>query len=225
MPPLDLIAWLWVGAWVFLLLLGLARMRTASWPRLASSFVLVVLVWYGYVLAEDLSAVRYAGFIAAGMSVGLVGDLYMARVLPAPSRELAGMLAFGLGHIFYITAVVTYAPVGWIAWIIWLLIGGLLGYFVVLSSTQLQPPAIRRGALGYTLLLASTAGVATGLALQQPLFSGLAVGAALFLVSDLLIALDLFANRKFPAMNTLIWLTYGPAQALIVTSIWSTFQP
>jgi hypothetical protein len=113
--------------------------------------------------------------------------------------------------------------VAWSAWIVWLLLGGLLGYFVVMGSAQ--PPVIRRGALGYTLLLASTAGVATGLALQQPLFSGLAVGTALFLVSDLLIALDLFAKRKFPAMNTLIWLTYGPAQALIVTSIWSTFQP
>lgn len=223
MPPLDLIAWLLVGAWVILLVIGLARMHTSSWPRLASSLVLVLLVWYGYMLADNFAAVRYAGFIAAGMSVGLVGDLYMARVLPAPSRELAGMLAFGLGHIFYITAVVTYAPVGWIAWIVWLLLGGLLGYFVVMRNTQ--PPVIRRGALGYTLLLASTAGVATGLALQQPLFSGLAVGAALFLVSDLLIALDLFAKHKFPAMNTLIWLTYGPAQALIVTSIWSTFQP
>lgn len=223
MPPLDLIAWLLVGVWAILLFFGLVRKHTASWPRLASSFVLVVLVWYGYLLAEDLPAVRYAGFIAAGMTVGLVGDLYMARVLPAPSRELAGMIAFGIGHIFYITAVVTYAPVGWIAWIIWLLLGGLLGYLVVLRNAQ--PPVLRRGALGYTLLLASGAGVATGLALQQPLFSGLAVGAALFLLSDLLIALDLFANRKFPGINTFIWLTYGPAQALIVTSIWSTFQP
>lgn len=223
MPPLDLIAWLLVGAWIILLVIGLLRMHTSSWPRLASSLVLVLLVWYGYILADDVAAVRYAGFIAAGMSVGLVGDFYMARVLPAPSRELAGMIAFGLGHIFYITAVVSYAPVGWIAWIAWLLFGGLLGYSVVMHGAQ--PLVIRRSALGYTLLLSSVAGVATGLAIQQPVFSGLAVGAALFLLSDLLIALDLFARRTFPATNRLIWLTYGSAQALIVISIWSTFQP
>ena len=71
MPPLDLIAWLLVGAWVILLVIGLARMHTSSWPRLASSLVLVLLVWYGYMLADNFAAVRYAGFIAAGMSVGL----------------------------------------------------------------------------------------------------------------------------------------------------------
>lgn len=221
MPPLDLIAWLLVGVWAILLAMGL--WRRPDWPRLASSCVLVVLAWYGYALAQDFSGVRYAGFIAAGMTLGMLGDLYMAQVLPAPQRELAGMIAFGLGHIFYIVAVVTYAPVGWIAWIVWLLIATLTVYFVIWRKAL--PPYLRHAVLGYALLLSSTAGFTSGLALQQPIFAGLAVGGALFLISDLLIAIDLYDKRPRPGMNTLIWLTYGPAQALIVTSIWATFQP
>ncbi len=223
MPPLDLLAWILVAVWALLLFGGVIFLRMPRWTRLGSSLVLVILVWYGYVLAEDLSAVRYAGFIAAGMTLGLVGDLYMAQVLPSSNRMVTGMAAFGLGHIFYITAIVSYAPLGWIAWLIWVLVGATLAYAVIMRSKQ--PLVLRRAALVYSILLASTAGVAGGLAIQHPLFTGLAVGGALFLISDLLIALDLFRDRQLPAMNIWIWLTYGPAQALIVTSIWSTFQP
>jgi hypothetical protein len=230
MPPLDLIAWILIVGWAFLLLgsfwLGSNPAR-AAWmersARLGSSLVLVILAWYGYILADGLSSVRYAGFIAAGMTLGFIGDLFMAKVLPAPNRVLGGMGAFGISHILYIVAVITYAPIGWIGWIVWLGIGALLAYFVVLRGEQVT--VLHRAALIYALLLASTAGVATGLSFQQPLFTGLAVGAALFLVSDLLIAVDLFKPGRFPFLNKLVWLTYGPGQALIVTSIWSTFQP
>jgi hypothetical protein len=44
----------------------------------------------------------------------------------------------------------------------------------------------------------------------------LAIGAALFLLSDLILAGELFSGLKFPLIGDVIWLTYGPAQALIV---------
>jgi hypothetical protein len=224
MPPLDLIAWILIVGWALLLGCnsGMDTWRS-RWARLGSSLVLVGLAWYGYILAGALPSVRYAGFIAAGMTLGFIGDLFMAKVLPAPNRVLGGMAAFGIGHILYIVAIVTYAPVGWIAWILWLGIGALVAYFIVLRGERVT--VLHRAALIYALLLASTAGVSTGLALQQPLFTGLAVGASLFLISDLLIAVDLFKPGRFPFLNNLVWITYGPAQALIVTSIWSTFQP
>jgi hypothetical protein len=230
MPPLDLIAWLLVALWAAILFGGLAlgwrRSADKQIPRrarLASSLVLVGLAWYGFTLAAGTHAVRYASLIAAGMTLGFIGDLFMARVLPLGNRLVGGIAAFGLGHILYIAAITGYGPVGWAALLIWLAIGGLLCYFLVLRGQDRHP--IRWLVLPYALLLSATAGVATGLAFQQPLFAGLAVGAVLFLISDLLIALDLFAGRRFPALNNLIWLTYGPGQALIVTSIWSTFQP
>ena len=60
---------------------------------------------------------------------------------------------------------------------------------------------------------------ATGLALQVSAFVPLAIGAALFLLSDLILAAELFNGRSFPLIGDVIWLTYGPAQALIVYSV------
>lgn len=229
MPPLDLIAWMLVALWAVLLLGGYLLGRRAvppgipRWARISSSLVLVMLAWYGVLLASAPAPSRYAGLIALGMTSGFVGDLFMARLLPAPHRVLMGMLTFGVGHVAYIAAMVGYAPLGWIALLLWLALGIALVYRLFFRGAARS--RLRWAVLPYALLLASTAGVASGLAWQQPLFIGLALGAVLFLVSDLLIALDLFSPLRLPAMNDAIWLLYGPGQLLIVISIWSTFQP
>ncbi|MEZ4634348.1 MAG: lysoplasmalogenase family protein [Caldilineaceae bacterium] len=117
------------------------------------------------------------------------------------------MIAFGLCHVFYITAVVTYAPVGWLAWLLWVILGTVIAYLVVVRTGA--PAILRRAAFGYALLLSSTAGVTTGLALQRPIFTGLALGGVLFLISDTFIAIDLYNKHRLPAISSLIWLTYG----------------
>ena len=71
----------------------------------------------------------------------------------------------------------------------------------------------------YDPFLASSAGFATGLALNLSLFIPLAIGCALFLLSDLILAAQLFAGLSFPLIGDVVWLTYGPAQMLIVYSI------
>jgi YhhN-like protein len=43
-----------------------------------------------------------------------------------------------------------------------------------------------------------------------------AFGGALFLASDLILAGQLFSKLPFPLSGEVIWLTYGPAQALLV---------
>ena len=78
---------------------------------------------------------------------------------------------------------------------------------------------LRWAALPYALLLATTAGVATGLAIQSPVFVPLALGAALFLVSDLLVAGERFGRVRFPHSGDAVWLTNGPAQMLIVYAV------
>ena len=71
----------------------------------------------------------------------------------------------------------------------------------------------------YALLLASTAGVChRPRASGRPRLIPLALGAALFLFSDLMIAAKLFAGSETRRIkiDDLIWLTYGPGQMLIV---------
>jgi hypothetical protein len=69
------------------------------------------------------------------------------------------------------------------------------------------------------VLLASTAGLATGLATQDAAFIPLAIGTALFLLSDLILAAQLFNGLHFKMIGDVVWLTYGPAQMLIVYSV------
>jgi hypothetical protein len=213
---------------------GAARMPV--WTRLLSSFVLVIAAWAWYVVARQTGGRTSALLIAIGMSLGFLGDLFMARVLPAPDRVIAGILSFGLGHVAYIAAGMsvwrTFEPGSAgpfiAAWLAWLLIGAAAWYVVVYRGPSIWYLFVRRSvpgnplawaALPYALLLASTAGVATGLALQSVAFLPFAFGAALFLVSDLILASQLFTGRSFPFIGDVIWLTYGPGQMFIVYSV------
>ena len=65
------------------------------------------------------------------------------------------------------------------------------------------------------MLLASTAGFATGTGRQNQLFRWMAVGAALFFVSDMLLAMRA-VSRDAAECDELVWLTYSPGQMLIV---------
>lgn len=196
--------------------------RMPTWTRMASSLTLVIAAWSWAVFTWSASVHALSLLLAIGMTLGCLGDLLLARLLPTRQPVLGGIAAFGLGHIAYITGLLLFgnqrgldAPgPRWGAWLIWLLIGLAGWYFVVYRGSKAT--TLHCAALPYALLLASTAGVAAGLALQAPIFVPLALGAALFLLSDLILATELFNGLRFPFIGDLIWLTYGPAQALIV---------
>jgi hypothetical protein len=143
---------------------------------------------------------------------------------------LGGIGAFGIGHIFYIIAILRFSnavglnnpQVRWGALAVWLLIG-LIGWSVMVFRGQ-EATVLHWAALPYALLLASTAGLGTGLALQSSLFVGLALGGGLFLLSDLILAGEMFSGLKFKSIGDVIWLTYGPGQMLIVYSVASALR-
>jgi len=199
--------------------------RMPRWTRMASSLALVVAGWVWAATARDGAAGGFARLIAVGMSLGFLGDLFMAKLLPVSPHVLWGMAAFGLGHVAYIAAIISFGDAHGLnaiglrlaAWLAWLIVGAGAWYLVVFRGQR--PTVLHWAALPYSLLLASTAGFATGLALQHAAFLPLAVGAALFLISDLILAARLFAGRGFPLVDDVIWLTYGPGQMLIVYSV------
>jgi len=224
-------------AWMLLLFGGFALgkpqtptgRRMPTWTRMLSSLALVLAGWGWYLMAKDTSVGAYAGLIGIGMTFGFIGDLFMAKLLrfiPLKEPVMGGIAAFGFGHIAYIVgmllladklAITSPAP-RLIAWLIWLVIGAALWYIIVFRPAKSRS-GLHYAALGYALLLSSTAGVATGLALGQSTLVPLALGAALFLSSDLILAGQLFSGLKFPLIDDVIWLTYGPGQMLIVFSI------
>jgi hypothetical protein len=209
---------------------GDAARRMPTWTRMASSATLVVAAFSWYTFGRATPAGGYALFIAIGMTFGLVGDLLLAGVLPGGRNVIAGIAAFGVGHVFYITAMVRLATAAgltspgprWVALAVWLLVG-LVGWYVVVwrgaAAAGIAPTVVHWIALPYALLLATTAGIAMGLALQDGRFIPLGLGAALFLLSDLILAGQMFSGLIFPLISDAIWLTYGSGQMLIVYSI------
>ncbi len=195
------------------------RAASAPWLRLGSSLTLVLGAWTWYLVTRDTpSVVMFALLVAVGMTLGFLGDLLLANALPVKQGFLAGMVAFALGHITYIAAILSLTPhIQWIVEGIVLLVALAGWYLVVFRGTEATQ--LRWAALPYALLVATTAGVAVGLAIQTPTFLPLAIGAALFLVSDLLVAGERFGGLRFPHLDDAVWLTYGPAQMLIVYAV------
>lgn len=202
--------------------------RIPRWARMASSLTLVVAAWSWFAFAGQTEiANHYSLFIAIGMTLGFIGDLFMAQLIPLKDYVLGGIGSFGLGHIAYIIGLVGLGNASqlfadsenarWGALVVWWLIA-LASWYVVVFRGQ-KHSFLHYAALPYALLLASTAGLATGLAIQEPLFIPLAIGTALFLLSDLTLAAQLFNGLHFRMIGDVVWLTYGPAQMLIVYSV------
>jgi hypothetical protein len=192
--------------------------------RMGSSVVLVAAGWWAFARWRGTRAGRFSLGIAVGMTLGAIGDFFNAGLLdfvPVVQGTLGGIAAFGLGHIAYIAGCwdlrrelrLTDRRALGAAVLFWQLFGLVAWYFVVLLGSENR--SLIGPALPYSLLLAGTAGVATGLALQERRLSGLATGAALFLASDLILAFGLFRG-SFPYQTLCVWLTYGPGQMLIV---------
>jgi len=225
-----LVAWavLLMGGFLFGRLNQEKTQRMPVWTRLLSSFILVIAAWLWFASVRHGMMRNYAAGIAFGMSLGFLGDIFMSGILNTPRWLLWGMSAFGLGHLFYISAFWgVYSKFGSglgtteLAVVAGWLLAGIAGWYAVVLRGSEQVRMLRFAALPYALLLAIAAAAATLLTLQAPVFVFAAIGATLFLLSDLILSLRLFRKMQFFLINDVVWLLYGPAQALIVYSIWN----
>lgn len=215
---------LWVGWFVTLfggMLLGRldADSHGPAWSRLVSSLLLVAAGWTWFSMSRGRMWERYALLIAIGMTFGFCGDVFNAY-----NVVIGGIVTFGIGHVAYIAACVSAGRVArlhsgaarYASLAAWMLFGVVSWYFVVYVAQKNLD--LRWPALPYTLLLAGTAGMATSLAVQDRKFTLLALGAALFLVSDLVLAFRLFHEQSVFGGNA-VWLLYGPGQMFIVYAL------
>jgi YhhN family len=222
---LVLWACLLFGGFVFGETNSKSNRRMPTWTRLVSSLTLVAAAWSWLLFTLNSSVEAFSMLIAVGMTLGFIGDLFLAELIPLSQPTFGGIAAFGLGHLAYNIALVLFsnqtglnAPAPrWGSLFVWLIFGLCGWYFVVFRGNK--PTVLHLAALAYALLLSSTAGLATGLALQSLVFIPMAIGGGLFLLSDLILAAELFNDLQCPFVGDVIWLTYGPAQMLIVFSV------
>lgn len=199
--------------------------KMPTWTRMTSSFTLVVFAWLWWLFVQNTPDATIGFAFAIGMTFGWLGDLFMAQLLPVKEHVLGGIASFGMGHIAYIIGLLsagntfdlTDGTTQLLTWVIWLIIGFGLWYTIVYHKSDRT--FLHKAALPYALLLASTTGVAMGLALQHPAFIPITIGAGLFLLSDLILATELFNGANWRYIGDVVWLTYGPGQMLIVSGL------
>lgn len=190
-----------------------AYSRGPRWLYLVCRPLAMVLLLSLVIEAGGNAAPAYRAAVAAGLAVSLAGDLCM---MPRRKRFAAGLAAFLVAQMCYTFAFVKGArlalPAGPAL--------GLLAYsallFILLYprlKRMLVPVLIYILALGAMALAALARYEASG----NPAALSSCVGAAFFLASDSLIAVDRFV-RPFKNAQTLILSTYWAAQALIALS-------
>jgi len=200
-------------------------------------FALILLLVYSRITSYS---VLLPYLILAGMSAGLCGDLFMADVFKQKDHVRNGMIAFAAGHMCYMLAFREISVQGrldrldyYVIAAVLLYIVALILWFKLIRTPQRSP--LEYAALVYALFLATMAAYAWGLELHALTYQTgdtsqtslwerlallpLALGGTLFLLSDTLIAMRLFANRSFPYMGDVIWTTYILAQILIVSVV------
>lgn len=173
-----------------------------------------LLIFCLVVVAAQPAPRSYPLIVAAGLLLSTAGDIFL--MLPK-DRFIAGLASFLAGHLCYIAAFSSDVSFGTGLW--WWLPYFVVGGAVVAGLWPRLPSALRWPVLAYVLVIATMAGQATGrwTVLENPAALCAAVGAALFVISDAVLAVDRF-GRHFHAARGVTLATYYPAQLLIALS-------
>ena len=187
--------------------------RTGTWLHWIFKPLTTLLV-FALLLPGDFRTTFPGMAVAAGLLLSLAGDIFL--MLPG-DRFLGGLASFLLAHVAYVAAFssgVGLLPHPWVAVPYALATIGWLPLLWPGLRRRLRMPVVL-----YSSLLALMAAQAGGRALELGTTASLlgAVGAALFLVSDSLLALDRFRVR-FRWAKAAVLATYWAAQALIALS-------
>lgn len=176
----------------------------------------------------------YMGLMALGLAFGAGGDFALAR--RSETAFLTGMAAFAIGHMLYAFAIwrssydmlradiadeTGYAFIGWEVQPVQ--IAALVALATLLISTEFwlipKTGTLRWPVRGYVLTIGAMAASA---AIQLDCLERdvLRIGAALFVLSDVLLALRLFvvtSTRSRTALSLLVWPCYWIGQMLIAS--------
>lgn len=197
--------------------------RFIPWTKMCATALLVACaaVWW-FAGSRGTALGPFSLLIMIGVAFGFLGDMTLAGFIPLPRPMLFGILWFALGHAFYIAAcaqlIALFRLNDGVAF--GLAIAGMTAVGLITWRLFVASPAAGRvlhyGSLGYCLLLSGTAGLALGLAVQEPRLATLAVGLLLFMASDTLLGNCLFRKNEFYLTRDVNWALYTVGQLLIV---------
>ncbi len=160
-------------------------------------------------LALAAPALGAPATIALGLALGALGDFFLS--LKGERSFLAGMAAFAFGHLAYALAFLSAgAALPGPGVLVPLLLLGLSTEIWLAPHTG----ALRWPVRGYVVVILIMAAAAFGLP-----FGSVTLGAALFVLSDLILAVDLFRfgpDRTNIWRARALWAAYWGGQLLIL---------
>lgn len=178
----------------------------------------------GVIAAIGCRSGAFAWRVVAGLLFGLLGDQLLAmRFIQKERHDMffaLGGVAFALGHVLYIAALVQLRSFSLRVTVPVLLVGlaASAGYARVRESNagRLQIPGVL-----YIALVILTSAFACGAAAHLPnAGTGMfALGTICFVVSDNILCSYCFGNKKNFAMNEALHVSYYAAQLLIALSM------
>ena len=177
----------------------------------------------------DPSITKFGLMILIGLVFGMLGDIYLDQkwVYPKDDKKYlySGFITFGIGHIFYMTAIAIKAQLK----ITQILLGACVGLVVVIVNVFIEKFSdqdfgkFRPIVMVYTLLVGSTPGVALMAAIAthgDVAFIVFTVGAVFFLLSDIVLSPMYFSKGKNTPINFVInHVTYYIGQYMFALSI------
>lgn len=192
-------------------------------PSVYAAFVKCLPIWclagaaylYGRTLSTKIVKTNYHTYVAIGLAICSIGD----ACLIWHEHFVHGMLAFGIGHCFYIYAF-GFQPLGLSIGVV---LYALSAIVLVTILPHIDNPEIFFGMPVYSFLLVTMAWRTLVQAFSGPeAWQGhkliAALGAVLFLISDTLVSVH---DLQFPIPNGQVYImgTYYAAQLFITLSV------
>jgi len=190
-----------------------------------TSFLFLAVAFTAFLVNHPADNIIYFMLVIMGLVAGLIGDIVLdLKVMYKESSSLyqhGGMIAFLIGHMFYLTALFTYFGFHWIP----LVIAVALGLAINLVSKYVMKYQFKEHTvdcflygffLAYMMVQSCYSAITQGFNATTVLLS---VGAILFLLSDLVLVMTYYEGKDSKPFIIINHVLYYGAQYLIALSI------
>ena len=193
--------------------------------KIITSFLFIAVAFASFMVNSIQEVTTFFALIMMGLVCGLIGDIILdLKIIYKESSSLyqhGGMVAFFVGHVFYLAALLIYFDFSWMAVVAALILAIII---ICVSKFILKFNFAEHSidtyaysfVLSYMMTQACYAAITQGYTTSTVL---LAAGAILFLLSDLVLVMTYYDNKDSKPFIVVNHALYYGAQYAIALSI------
>ena len=219
-----------IAASIVALVFSIVRAKGASvnnlYFKMISSLCFMLIAVVGVIQNPDASLLGV--LIIMGGALGLSGDVALdlkyVYLKDSHPHLIAGFLFFLVGHVFYNAAIILFASLDWIKVLICVAISVVLSFITVQSGKLLKIEYGKYKLIallyGLSLVMTTCTSVTAYVITQSKAMLIFAIGAVMFLISDLILSKIYFAKDSVkPVPVCLNHIFYYGGQIAIAASV------